>query len=89
MNDTVSEEINISDIKNNINTEYEKNSTKIKALEKEIQDEERNIRRKTELEKLIPDKESNIDILTVKLNETGKQIAEDATSYNEKNALYQ
>ena len=89
MNDTVSEEINISDIKNHINTEYEKNSTKIKALEKEIQDEERNIRRKTELEKLIPDKESNIDILTVKLNETEKQIAEDATSYNEKNALYQ
>lgn len=89
LNDTVSEEINISDIKNHINTEYEKNSTKIKALEKEIQDEERNIRCKTELEKLIPDKESNIDILTVKLNETEKQIAEDATSYNEKNALYQ
>lgn len=88
-NDTVSEEINISDIKKRINTEYEINSTKIKALEKEIQDEERNIRRKTELEKLIPDKESNIDILTVKLNETEKQIAEDATSYNEKNALYQ
>ncbi|MBP3335326.1 MAG: SMC family ATPase [Ruminiclostridium sp.] len=88
-NDTASEEINISDIKNRINTEYEKNSTKIKALEKEIQDEERNIERKDKLEKLIPAKESNIDALTGELNETEKQIAESTTSYNEKNALYQ
>ena len=88
-NDTASEEISISDIKNRINTEYEKNSTKIKALEKEIQDEERNIERKDKLEKLIPAKESNIDALTGELNETEKQIAENTTSYNEKNALYQ
>ena len=88
-NGTVSEETNISDIKNHINSEYETNSTNIKALEKEIQDEERNIERKDELEKLIPAKESNIDTLTGELNETEKQIAENTASYNEKNALYQ
>lgn len=88
LNEAVSEEINISDTESRINREYETNFAKIKVLEKEIQDEERNIRRKTELEKLIPDKESNIDILTVKLNETEKQVAEDAASYNEKNGQY-
>lgn len=88
-NDTASEEINISDIKNHINTEYEKNSTKIKALEKEIQDEERNIERKDELEKLIPVKESNIETLTGELNETEKRIAQNTASHNEKNGQYQ
>lgn len=88
-NDTISDEINISDTKKRINTEYEINSAKIKALEKEIQDEERNIDCKAKLEKLIPDKESDIDTHNSRLNETEKLIAESTTSYNEKNALYQ
>ena len=67
LNEAVSEEINISDTESRINREYETNFAKIKVLEKEIQDEERNIRRKTELEKLIPDKESNIDKIILDL----------------------
>lgn len=85
---STSEKTSVQDIKIHINREYGTNSAKIKVLEGEILNEQRNINRKAELESLIPVKQSNIESITDKLTETEKQTAADTSSYKEKKEQY-
>lgn len=79
----------MQDIKIRIDREYGANSSKIKVLEGEILNEQRNINRKAELENLIPVKQSNIESIAYRLAETEKQTAADTSSYKEKKEQYE
>lgn len=88
-NSSVSEKTSVQDIKIRIDREYGANSSKIKVLEGEILNEQRNINRKAELENLIPVKQSNIESIAYRLAETEKQTAADTSSYKEKKEQYE